>query len=436
MKTMKKSIALLLALVMVLAIAPISAFADEVGSGEVLLGDINGDGKVSAVDARIILRVSTKLEKIEDFANGLIIADADKNGKITAVDSRIVLRVSTKLESFENPTVVIEPSTDTPSEELAAIDGIEVNKLPYSTQGLTITSFAYDSEYDRFDVKVKNETGYAIGSFSNIAYKCYNSKGEMVDESLLFIANCNAGEICNLYSYATEDTVKIVFGMGEVQKGDTTANQKMTTIDGIEVNELPYSASGLTIISFAYDSDSDKVEVKIKNETGFAIESISKFEYKCYDAKGEIVEADTLYLYECNDGEVCVVIEYVPEKIVKMVFSECEVYEGEAYANQKMTTIDGIEVNELPYSSQGLTITSFAYNSEFGRFDVKIKNETGDAIGSLSNIAYKCYNSKGEVVDSSALFIEDDCDADEIRDIYSYVTEDTVKILFGKSECF
>ena len=96
MKTMKKSIALLLALVMVLAIAPISAFADEVGSGEVLLGDINGDGKVSAVDARIILRVSTKLEKIEDFANGLIIADADKNGKITAVDSRIVLRVSTK----------------------------------------------------------------------------------------------------------------------------------------------------------------------------------------------------------------------------------------------------------------------------------------------------------------------------------------------------
>lgn len=67
----------------------------------VLPGDINGDGKVTATDARIALRIATKLEKLEDQkVTDLAAADVDGNGKITATDARKILRVATKLENF------------------------------------------------------------------------------------------------------------------------------------------------------------------------------------------------------------------------------------------------------------------------------------------------------------------------------------------------
>lgn len=61
-------------------------------------GDVNGDKKVTAADARIVLRVSAKLEKLEgDYIKA---ADVNKDNKVTAADARTILRVSAKLESF------------------------------------------------------------------------------------------------------------------------------------------------------------------------------------------------------------------------------------------------------------------------------------------------------------------------------------------------
>ena len=69
-------------------------------SGSALaLGDVNGDGKITAEDARLALRCSAKLEKLNDVAYEA--ADADKNGDVTAADARKILRVSAKLESFD-----------------------------------------------------------------------------------------------------------------------------------------------------------------------------------------------------------------------------------------------------------------------------------------------------------------------------------------------
>lgn len=65
----------------------------------IVLGDIDCNGKISATDARRVLRIATKLDKVDDML--LLAADADGNGKYTAVDARIVLRVATKLESFK-----------------------------------------------------------------------------------------------------------------------------------------------------------------------------------------------------------------------------------------------------------------------------------------------------------------------------------------------
>lgn len=66
-----------------------------------LLGDVNLDGKVNAIDARLALRMSAKLEEMPksgsiQFKN----ADVNGNGVITAADARIILRVSAGLASF------------------------------------------------------------------------------------------------------------------------------------------------------------------------------------------------------------------------------------------------------------------------------------------------------------------------------------------------
>ena len=64
----------------------------------VVTGDVNGDGKLTASDARAALRMSAKLETYtpEQFAA----ADVNGDGKLTASDARIILRVSAKLQTF------------------------------------------------------------------------------------------------------------------------------------------------------------------------------------------------------------------------------------------------------------------------------------------------------------------------------------------------
>ena len=60
-------------------------------------GDVNGDGEVTAADARMILRVSAQLDTFN--AAQTIAADVVKDGKILANDARRVLRLSAQLIS-------------------------------------------------------------------------------------------------------------------------------------------------------------------------------------------------------------------------------------------------------------------------------------------------------------------------------------------------
>ena len=58
-------------------------------------GDVNGDGDITAADARIILREAAGLENLQ--GQNLSNADADGDGKVTAADARTVLRESAGL---------------------------------------------------------------------------------------------------------------------------------------------------------------------------------------------------------------------------------------------------------------------------------------------------------------------------------------------------
>lgn len=84
---------LLTALLAVLESVPVFAF---------LPGDLDGNGKISASDARTILRAAAFLDSLN--ANEQKTADIDGDGRVTATDARIALRIAASLDSIDNYT--------------------------------------------------------------------------------------------------------------------------------------------------------------------------------------------------------------------------------------------------------------------------------------------------------------------------------------------
>ena len=74
---------------------------------QILMGDVNSDGKVTGSDARLTLRSAAGIETLEGDA--LLAADIDGNGKVTANDARMILRISAKIE---NPDAVNRTSAE------------------------------------------------------------------------------------------------------------------------------------------------------------------------------------------------------------------------------------------------------------------------------------------------------------------------------------
>lgn len=69
---------------------------EKIPSADMLIGDINADGSVTASDARIALRISANL--YSPTYTEKIAADVTGDGRITAADARKILRIAAKLE--------------------------------------------------------------------------------------------------------------------------------------------------------------------------------------------------------------------------------------------------------------------------------------------------------------------------------------------------
>lgn len=90
---MKRLISIILAVVLGCSMISVTAFAEAVS------GDVNGDGDITAIDARKILRVVAGLETAEDKT----LYDVNGDGSIGATDARIVLQIVAGL--VEHPDV-------------------------------------------------------------------------------------------------------------------------------------------------------------------------------------------------------------------------------------------------------------------------------------------------------------------------------------------
>ena len=93
---MKKVISIILAVVLTVSMLGVTAFADG------LRGDVDGNGSITAVDARLILQAVAGLKTAEDT----YFYDINSDGSVSAVDARIVLQIVAGL--MEHPDIVKE----------------------------------------------------------------------------------------------------------------------------------------------------------------------------------------------------------------------------------------------------------------------------------------------------------------------------------------
>ncbi len=85
--------------VMVDADVELKAIYKSAGLPEFLLGDVDGDGEITAADARDALRASVKIENFAEGSRAFLAADADKDNVLTAGDARLILRRSVGIKT-------------------------------------------------------------------------------------------------------------------------------------------------------------------------------------------------------------------------------------------------------------------------------------------------------------------------------------------------
>ena len=221
---MKKYISLILAILLCVSIPVIS--------NAVLQGDVNGDGKVTASDARLVLRHSIKLEAIENIE---AIADINADGKITASDARLVLRIAIKLDtpSFSEYQFKVLRN-DTAIYDEPSYDGMRIGVI-YEKTLYTIVGEATDEEGNVWG-KLKSGLGWidltkaredlstqyplSIDVMSSPTFKFadyidYSSAAEYT-ENIVFVAQETITDVLITYDNVFDMTQKEVYRVDSI----------------------------------------------------------------------------------------------------------------------------------------------------------------------------------------------------------------------------
>ncbi|MBR5428519.1 MAG: hypothetical protein IK118_09245 [Clostridia bacterium] len=377
-------------------------------TGKAIDGSSYIEYKCCNTDGKILKSASVYLENLNNGEScGVTFTMAEGTGKLLFGKAKIYEGTATDAGATEE------------------IDGIVFTKLPYTVEGLTVNSITVDGM--QVNVNVTNGTGKAIKDISYIDYKCYDAEGTILKSRSLYLRKLNNGESCNVSFYLEEGVVKVLFGGAKIYEGTATDAGATEEIDGILFTKLPYTVEGLTINSISVDGT--RIVLNVTNGTGMAIKDITNIEYKSYDASGNILKTDEVFLKHMNAGESCITSFSVNENTVKVLFGEAKIYEGTATEIGSTEPIDGIQVSKLPYSVDGLQITGVVI--EDGKVTVNVRNNTGGAIKGVSTyIAYKCYDKDGNVLKAESFSMQD-ADAGETCEGTFYIGADTVRIIFG-----
>lgn len=127
-------IAVALSLIMLFSSASMLVNADGF-----MLGDADGNGKITAMDARTVLRAAAKIEPLaEEY---LAAADVNFDGKVTAMDARIILRAAAKVEELPEIPTDEPPVPETTTAEPTTQPPETTTKEPDSNTGVVVTEY-------------------------------------------------------------------------------------------------------------------------------------------------------------------------------------------------------------------------------------------------------------------------------------------------------
>ncbi|MBQ7961609.1 MAG: hypothetical protein IJ289_03335 [Clostridia bacterium] len=218
---------------------------------EIVYGDVNGDGKITAADARLTLRASARIDTFTDEQSKA--GDVNFDKKITAADARLILRVSAKIDSFDIPVPEPEPE---PEPEPAPSLELSETKL-----------IAYVDNHTSFYAYVKNIENY-----------------EITAEFVPIEGN-----------YCTADDVEI-------------------SVTGLASGALIYVDIAELVLHFRtvgvdYFSESFAVEVSLKDDTGKIVDKeTAEIEIRYSDEdikKYGTLKYLTYYVFQTNDEKQC-----------------------------------------------------------------------------------------------------------------------------------
>ena len=249
-------------------------------------GDIDGNGSITASDARLILRVAVELSNCSLTTKQY--ADADGNGKITSADARLVLRVAT---SLDNESILSEFYT---------LDPEYYNSYDYNNT-LTIS----------LDVGKKYSTDtYIIRDANNVTYTSSNTAVVTIDSSNNIKA-VKKGYACVTVTNGKETFTYEVFVLAPNDTldnyiyGDQTINLGIDDTISIEyvilkdTKNLKWSSSNPSVATV---DNTGKIKALKK---GYACIIASNGSESCYydvNVKNELQEKIDLYREKYPDG--------------------------------------------------------------------------------------------------------------------------------------
>ncbi len=386
-----------------------------------VLGDLDGDNKITSADARLALRQSVGLEHFsgEKFTAG----DVDFDKKITSADARLILRASVGLETLQ------KMNNDNGS-VTAKVNGVDITKVPYTRNGLTIESLSLND--GKLSLKILNETGKAIGSGSNFAYKIYDAAGTVLQSSNISTVALNKGERYSTYFHLPTAAAKVIFGDSKIHDGFTFENQPTMVKNGFTVTKLPYTEQGITVDSVTFNEKSHIVGFVVTNNSGAPISGSSSMKYKCYDANGSTLSSGSVSFKPLNNKEKCLCEISFPAAASKIQIGDFRIDKDVYYVDNANSSIENVKCPKFPISDKGIVCNAVSVTRDnyYHSPDLTytIKNTTGKTI-SFANMYFKCYDSAGYVL-GTKLFSASDLNAGESYKYMSSLPEGTVKITY------
>ena len=162
-----------------------------------LAGDVTGDMKVAAEDARLALRASVKLEHYEAGSREFLSADANKNGTLGADDARLILRASVNLEQLDNGGIA--------PQRLLGFSNLAYYADYLTDYYVNYTPAVFDAPYDDFInarrlpenaivISLIDPEGSLIGTEARIGDIVVSVNGQSLSELGTYVADGKAGD--------------------------------------------------------------------------------------------------------------------------------------------------------------------------------------------------------------------------------------------------